>query len=396
MPFAPQLKGLHGGSRAIGQLLAELATRHDVAVIYLRSANEPEIDSALRERCQVVEEIKLPSIDTSLPVWLLRRIRLVLGFFQGKPMWVSDWKSTEYMQRVRAIVQRWRPDVAHIEYHAMAQYLPALRNSSAVRILTEHDPGITRARELYETRHGLDRIIHYLDMLSWERFERKVISEVQSVIVFTEHDRLALKPLAEGTPFHTIPLGTMLPEQSLKPIGMKPQNIIFVGNFQHLPNVDAATRLVREIYPQVQALYPGLQLSIVGKDPTPELQSMANDKVIVTGEVPDVTPYLDHATLVVVPLRLGGGMRVKVLEALAAGKAVIASPLAAEGLEVVDGQHIVLAQTNLDFCNAISRLLADSQQCEQLAKQARTWAVSHLRWDKSVAAYEQIYDKLLQ
>src|SRR2546422_10461962 len=105
---------------------------------------------------------------------------------------------------------------------------------------------------------------------------------------------------------------------------------------------------------------------------------MATANVIVTGPVPDVTPYLDRTAIVVVPLRLGGGMRVKVLEALAAGKAMIASPLAVEGLAVVDGEHAVLAETDQQFCDAIVQLLADPARRAALAGSARAWACAHL------------------
>jgi glycosyltransferase involved in cell wall biosynthesis len=121
---------------------------------------------------------------------------------------------------------------------------------------------------------------------------------------------------------------------------------------------------------------------------------MASKNIIVTGHVPSVTPYLDRAGLVVVPLRLGGGMRVKVLEALAAGKAVVASPLAIEGLDLVDGEQVVLATNDQQMSDAIVQLLTDPGRRALLAARARAWACANLSWEKSISAYEALHESL--
>jgi glycosyltransferase involved in cell wall biosynthesis len=134
---------------------------------------------------------------------------------------------------------------------------------------------------------------------------------------------------------------------------------------------------------------------VVGDQPPMELKRAASLHVRVTGRVPDVIPFLDQAAVVVAPLRSGGGMRVKILDALAAGKAIVASPLAVEGLDVRDGQEVLLAESDQGFCNAIVRLLGDAEMRWSLATHARDWACGHLSWDKSVRAYEALYEGLL-
>jgi glycosyltransferase involved in cell wall biosynthesis len=116
--------------------------------------------------------------------------------------------------------------------------------------------------------------------------------------------------------------------------------------------------------------------------------------VVVTGGVPDVTPYLDRAAVVVIPVRMGGGMRVKVLEALAAGKAVVASRLAAEGLDVVHGRQILFAESDREFADATVELLLDVERRASLAAGARAWALENLGWDRVISAYENLYDSL--
>jgi len=392
LPFPPRLDATHGGGRATAQLLTKLATRHHIALLYLRAPSEPSLDPTLKERCELVEEVMRPNPGFSLAQGWSR----IGSLIRGRPLWVAGSAVTAYRARVRTIAKTWRPDIVQIEYHVMGQYLCALNGCRAPRVLTEHEPGAKAARDMWQSRRGFARAPHYLNQLAWERFERAIIGQVQAVVVFTEADRQAVTRLTQQTPIVRISLGTMLSKHPLNPLGDQPLSLLFVGNFRHPPNVDAAMRLITAIFPRVQACFPGLVLHIVGDQPTSRIRQMANENIIVTGRVSDVTPYLDHAAIAVVPLRLGGGMRVKVLEALAAGKAVVASPLAVEGLDVVDAEQILLAETDQQFCDAIVQLLADPERRASVATRARTWACANLGWEKSIAAYESLYHGLIE
>jgi glycosyltransferase involved in cell wall biosynthesis len=114
----------------------------------------------------------------------------------------------------------------------------------------------------------------------------------------------------------------------------------------------------------------------------------------VHGSVPDVTPYMDRAAVVVAPLRIGGGMRVKVLEALAAGKALVVTQRAAEGFEAQPGAHLLVADDEDQIVEALVQLLLDPHRRRRLAEEARRWAESRLGWDEGVAAFEELYESL--
>jgi glycosyltransferase involved in cell wall biosynthesis len=164
-----------------------------------------------------------------------------------------------------------------------------------------------------------------------------------------------------------------------------------VGGYSHPPNADAAVRLMQAIMPIARRRNPNLRLRLVGDKPTLAMARLATRRDQVTGTVADVQPYLDEAALVALPLRLGGGMRVKLLEALAAGKAIVASPLAARGLELADGRELVLAETDEEFAEAIVTLIADPDARRSLAQHAREWALQHLDWESRVRRYEELY-----
>jgi glycosyltransferase involved in cell wall biosynthesis len=181
----------------------------------------------------------------------------------------------------------------------------------------------------------------------------------------------------------------------LDPLGHPPLSLLFVGNFVHPPNVDAAMHMMNDIFPRVQKHCPAVVLYIVGDKPPPEVRRMASEQVVVTGFVADIVHYLNCAAVVVAPLRLGGGMRVKVLEALAHGKAVVASPLAVNGLNVVNGEQVVLAQGEQQFGEAILQLLWDEKRRSALARRARAWALANFDWQRTIDAYEALYTTLL-
>lgn len=387
LPFAPRSGARHGGARVTGQLISGLALRHDVAVLYLADDSESPPDQELVKHCSIIKPVRRPAG----PPTLRTRANVKLGLLRGFPTWASELASPQFARQVSEVAREWRPDVVQLEFPVMGQYLPALAVSSAPRVLVDHDASL---RDLRDWQGPLDRVVAALDERAWRRFERRVIAAVQAVVVFTERDRRALEGLRVTTPIHEIPFGVPLPEAALSAEGTPPPSVLFVGNFRHAANADAAIWLGRTLFPPVRASLPDVRLTIVGASPTPEVLALADDGVSVPGRVPEVAPYMDQAAVVAAPIREGGGMRVKVLEALAAGKAVVATPLAVEGLGVASGQQLEIAASAEEFSRALERLLRDESRRRGLAESARTWAREHLGWGEAIAAYERLYAEL--
>jgi glycosyltransferase involved in cell wall biosynthesis len=220
------------------------------------------------------------------------------------------------------------------------------------------------------------------------------LREVDAVVVFTEEDHRALAAAGDGVRIATIPLGIEIPAEPLDPLGSN-STIAYVGGYQHLPNADAAVRLMRSIAPRIRQRVPSLRVSVVGAAPTAEMREAASPQDDITGAVPSVAPYVNEAAVVVLPIRLGGGMRVKLLEALAAGKAVVASPRAAAGVSVTPGVDLELAETDDEFADTVVALLLDDTRRADLARNARAWALMNLGWSRAVQRYEELYSSLL-
>lgn len=393
-PFAPRLDGVHGGSRVIAQLLSGLAARHRIFLLHMYVPGEPPVDDVLSALCDRVAAVPVRFGDSGAR-WWWRRLRVAAGLLRGRPRWASNWTDRTFARQLEEIVASWRPDIVQAEFHVMGQYLLPLRHSQVKRILVEHEPGISRGEETPDARRVPARMLAALERSAWRRYETRAIAAADAVVVFTPRDERALGTLGSTTPVVRIPLAAEVPAQPLSPVGAPPPRLLFVGNFMHPPNVDAAMRLIRSIFPLVQQARPDAHLDLIGPGPPRELLDAAGPGVSVHGYVDDVRPYLDRAAVIVAPMRLGGGMRVKILEALAAGKAVVASPLAVEGLAVEDGRQVRLASSDERFAEIILDLVDDHPGREALARRARSWAEANLSPQVTAGRYEALYRSLL-
>jgi polysaccharide biosynthesis protein PslH len=394
-PFAPRLDGRHGGSRVIAHLVANLARRHDVALMYFRGHGEPVLDPPLGRCCDLVTEFERPwTAGDPISRWV-RRLRLGWWLLRGKPSWVTRWWTKELAQRLDGIASGWMPDVVQFETHVMGQYLPALRTLTAPKVLVFQEPGARVARERAAAQRGPGRLLGRLEARAWARFEQEALSAADAAITFTSGDREALEDHATATPIHVIPIGIEVPRVAMSALGNHDPRVLFFGNFFHPPNVEAAEWLVEAVLPRVRERVPGVAVDLVGPDSDGRLTRVQGPGVNVVGEVAELHPWMDAASVVALPIRTGGGMRVKTLESLAAGKAVVATSLAVAGLEVENGNHLLVADGTEAFTEAVVALLTDPVLRADLGARARAWASFNLGWEGPVNMYEVLYESLL-
>ncbi|HSL30368.1 MAG TPA: glycosyltransferase [Anaerolineales bacterium] len=395
LPFAPRRDATHGGARVITQFLTEMTSRHRVAVLYFREASEPGADSFFHQRCELLEEVVRPASHKHVRGLLARYFRLIISLFMLRPLWVSDWVSLVFAERARLLARRFQPDIIQAEFHVMGQYFSSLKDIRAPRVLVEYEPSARAGLYIQNLPSILHSLVETIEKISWRRYERRTYRQVDALVAFTEADSKSLAETAGRTPIHIISPGTFIPQAPLNPLGEEPLSLLFVGNFYHPPNADAARRLAFSIFPAVHRRFPEAKLFILGENPPADLKRLHGEHILVPGRVPDLTPYLDRAAILVAPVYLGGGMRIKVLESLAAGKAIVTTALAAEGLDVRDGEHLVLARTDEEFIQRTLHLLENAEERLAIARRARAWACEHIGWDRSIARYEIMYRELL-
>jgi len=365
-----------------------LASRHAIALLYLQQQHDPPLDDGLARMCAMVYGVPhTPSAG---------KLELARAAFRDCPFWVTALADRTFAAAVRDTIGAWQPDLVQFEYHVMGQYLPALSGYAGPRVLRQHEPGAFTARERDRKRRGLARLAGVLDRRAWPRYERRVMESVDAVVALTDRDADALRRLAPGASIACIPLGLRVPDAPLSAEGRDPPSLLFIGSFVHPPNADAAERLVKRIFPIIRREVGDAVLRIIGADPPPALVASAGPGIDITGQVPDVTPFLDAAAVVLAPIRLGGGMRVKVMEALAAGKAVVASRRAVEGMALASDEQVVLADTDEEVAAAAIALLTDRGRRARIAASARQWAAANLGIERPVAAFERLYASLVR
>lgn len=206
-------------------------------------------------------------------------------------------------------------------------------------------------------------------LASFDRSRRTELATYRAadrVVVVTENDLEVLRAHVPGVELRVLP--TVHPVEDTVPVRDGRSGLLFIGGYSHRPNVDAAEWLVREIMPLVWAIHPETHVTLCGSAPPPELYALAGERVTVAGWVPDTHPYLDQAAISLAPLRYGAGMKGKVGEALAYGLPVVTTSIGAEGMELTDGEHALIADDSASFAAAIVRLLSDAELWARLSR----------------------------
>ncbi len=229
-----------------------------------------------------------------------------------------------------------------------------------------------------------------LRRLLTRQFEGFMFEPYRRTVVVSGQDRDELLGINPALKVDVIPNGVDVYEFKPRPTQRIPA-LLFVGNYDYAPNVDAAMRLATEIFPQVQKQIPEVRLWLVGNAPTADMQALASETIRVTGRVPDVRPYLARAGAFVSPLRLGAGIKNKVLEALAMGCPIVVTALSVDGIEVTNGQDALVADDEA-MVEAIVRVLRDAALSKQLSVNGRKLIEKRYSWDRVAEMYLQLYE----
>jgi glycosyltransferase involved in cell wall biosynthesis len=271
--------------------------------------------------------------------------------------------------------------------------------TAAPKLLTEHE--VRQPRPLRWERAPATGwrqwALGELDWARWRAYQRRTWQRFDRIQVFTGRDAQAVERLApELAPRVRVnPFSVSLPPAA-QPEREEAGLLFFAGNYTHAPNVDAALWLGREIMPRLRTMHPGARLALAGVHPPPAVMELACADIDVLGPVPEIEPWLQRAALVVAPLRIGGGMRMKVLQAMATGKAVVTTGRGAEGLAVAGQQPpLLVADDTEGIVAGAAALLADPPARRLLGRQARTHVAEHFSPAAHVRRLEAVYGELL-
>ena len=389
-----------GAQARMHGLMTELARRHDVTALALidhELLDAAECRRAMESYCSEVVLVPAPHLrDLTKRLLQLRSLASTNSFERLLFTIPTLRPSLDRLLRAR------RFDIVNLEFSSLGHYqlrqappgeeLPAL-------VVDSHNIDYDLARQYAGVGNSCARRIYA--GVNWRKLRREELGtyrDADGVYLCSAADERRLLDRVPRARTTVIPNAADIDYFQPRCTDPLPdgRTVVFFGLLSYAPNVDGVIHFVQEIWPRIAAAHPEARCKVVGGQPPPSLLALAGPRVELTGFVDDLRPHLAAAAAVVVPLRLGGGTRLKIVEAMAMGKAVVSTTLGAEGIEAVPNRDLLIEDDPGSFANAVNRLLADPDLGARIGQSARRLAVERYSWSGAGKALESFYGRILE
>jgi polysaccharide biosynthesis protein PslH len=389
-----------GAQARMHGLMTELAQRHDLTAVTLvdDEFDAEECRRAMQAYCREVVMVPNPYVRQGLAKRLLQLQSLAsTRSFERLQVTVPA------MQRALDRVLRARRfDVVNLEFTFLGdcnlrQAPPGERLPPLV--VDSHNIDYDLARQYARAGNSLTRRLYA--EANWRKLRREELGtyrDADGVYLCSAADERHLLDHLPGVRTVVIPNAADVEYYRPRPTDPQPdgRTLVYFGLLSYVPNVDAVIHFVEEIWPRIAEVHPEARCKIIGGQPPPSLLALAGPRVELTGFVSDLRPHLAAAAAVVVPLRVGGGTRLKIVEAMAMGKAIVSTTLGAEGIEAVPGRDLLVKDAPAAFADAVNRLLTEPGLATRIGQSARQLAVERYAWSGAARALESFYRGILE
>lgn len=366
---------------------------HKITLVALEPSGEERSGLAeLQQWCQAVHVVPFPKWR---PLW-----NALLALPSRTPLQAAYSRSPQMARLLQQLQAEAQFDVAHVEHLRGAELSRAV---DKLPIVFDSVDSITLLfeRVLAAGPTLKSRLLAQLDLARTRHYEGRLLNQFERVLVTSPLDKEALvkistAPTTDHDQIIVMPNGVDL--DYFKPLDKvrEPNTVIFTGKMSYHANIAAALDLAHKVMPIVWQTDATARLVIAGKDPSPELQALADDpRIDVTGTVPDLRPYLTQATVAVTPIRYGVGIQNKVLEAMAMATPVVSSPQAVSALQAHPNQHVLVAETPSDMAAAILNLFEQPELCQQIGQAGREYVESYHDWNVAAQKLAGLYSTLI-
>jgi len=376
-----------GGKIRSFNLARELARRHEVGLFMFYPRTTPDPHHQLRDRFARVD---------CVPMDMPKRAGVsdILAYAANAPTTLPYQmrKSCQpaARRRLRELLQAGRYDVLLCDFLLTAGIVPWELGIPTV-MFTHNVEAVIWKRRFLVNRNPLWKLVAWREYRTMARAERHFTQMADHVLTVSDEDRKAFLEFLPAERVTTVPTGVDLDYFRAEESPQRSRSLVFTGSMDWLPNEDAIIYFSSEILPLVQQHIPDVTLSVVGRRPSRKLLALAknNPAVRVTGAVDDIRPYVHEAAVYVVPLRIGGGTRIKIFEAMAMGSGVVSTSVGAEGLPVKHEENILLADSPEDFAARTVALITQSAERERLGRAARILVESRYGWPEVTDVLER-------
>jgi len=397
-PMAPSPPRFGAQARTHG-LLRNLAKHHDVSALVLHDDIEtPGISGpAMRGYCREVTFVHNPNPATG---WRRRALQ-ARSWFSRRSYQRHLFAVPAFQEALDRVLRNQCFDVVFVNFPYLAHY--HLRHSplgtvTPVVVIDSHDVGYDLARQVATSSAPLGQRLHA--SFNWRKLAREELAAYNAadgVCVCSSADQKQLAADAPSVQTAIIPNAADI--EHLQPREADPacdgRTVLFFGLLATVPNVDGVLYFLREIWPRILAARSDARFVIVGADPAPAIRAHAGPSVTVLGPVEDLRPHLSAAAVVVVPLRLGSGTRLKILETWAMARPVVSTALGAEGLDCVPGRHLLIADDPSEFASSVLRVLSEPGLANELARAGRALVSERYSWRGAAGELEGFFKQVL-
>ncbi len=388
LPYVP-IPANFGGALRVYHLLRLAAQRNDISVI---SYGTPDQEKELREHLGPrLREVTIVPF-THWPV-RYRRLAQAHSLISRHSVLFNLAQSGIMRETLKNRVQKQPYDIIQTEFAHMGSY--ALE-TEAVRLLDAHNVEYDNYRRMWVNSRSPLRGLHYRS--EYKKFHREEIGAIlnqDALIVTSMRDKQILDRDVPERVKYVVPNGVDAKYFSPGDLPPEPFSLVFTGVMSYLPNYDGMLHFLDNIFPLIQKQIPEAKLYIVGSGPPKALQARASDHVVVTGFVDDVRPYVWRSSVYVVPLRMGGGTRLKVLESMSMKKPIVSTAVGSEGIDVRNGESILLADDPAEFADAVVRLLRDQPLRFRMIQNGYELVRSRYEWSVIGQELEKIYGTIV-
>ena len=385
LPYPPN----DGERSTLLNLLKELAQRHRISI--LSFIDQPDLEKHKEEVEQYCDKVC-----TLLAEQECSSMKKVLYHLSMYPYSVVRKYSKAMEELVRKSIQTEHYDVVHFGGVGVLPY--GLRIQTTPRVAFVHDAvALYYYRNMCAEKRLVKKGFYLIEYQKMKRYERTVYQMFDRCMVVSERDKAALQQHCANAKISVVPIGVDADYFSAAKGGEDFPSLLFSGNMDYPPNVHAVMWFEQRVLRLVKQKYPDIKFYIVGRNPSKELGYLRKDEhIIITGYVEDIRAYFDKATVFVCPMISGTGMKIKLLEAMSMGKAIVASTLSLEGIAAVKGRScLVAADTAEEFYNGIVKVIEKKNYRKKLERMARKCVMENYRWKDSAELLENIYAEVV-
>ena len=389
----PPYPSVDGGTLAMnGITQGLLAAGCEVRVLSVCSDKHPVLGSRMTE--DYIKATHFEAVHVDLGIHLLDA---GVSWLCGESYHVKRFISKDFSAKLRVILQEEEFDVVHVESVFLTPYLPLIRKySNAPVFLRAHNvEHLIWKRVAQSERNPLKR--SYLKHLSLtlRAYECEHVNEYDGVIPITNKDAAVLRELGCRKPMEAIPFGVQPADVASVPV--EPNTLYHLGSMDWIPNQEGVQWFLDKVWPKVHQMLPQLTLYLAGRKMPEEMMNLHVERVRVVGEVPDAMAFMASKQINVVPLLSGSGIRVKIIEALSAGKVVVTTSIGAEGINYTDGKDLLIADTPDQFVEQLQRCVENAEFCNEVSRNAINLVLHEydntLLTERLLQFYQRVLDK---